>query len=73
MKEQQEKLVGEGHTVTTQDLRISTLKSRSADKRERDGHTVTSQDLRISTLKSRSADKRERDIQSPVRTSGYPH
>ncbi len=61
----------EGHTVTSQDLRISTLKSKSADKRE--GHTVTSQDLRISTLKSRSADKRERDIQSPVRASGYPH
>ncbi len=36
MKEQQEKLVGEGHTVTSQDLRISTLKSRSADKRGRD-------------------------------------
>jgi hypothetical protein len=36
MKEQQEKLVGEGHTVTSQDLRISTLKSRSADKGERD-------------------------------------
>jgi hypothetical protein len=36
MKEQQEKLVGEGHTVTSQDLRISTLKSRSVEKRERD-------------------------------------
>jgi hypothetical protein len=28
LKEQQDKMVEEGHTVTSQDLRISTLKSR---------------------------------------------
>ena len=48
MKEQQDKLVEEGHTITSQELRISTLKSRS------EGRTITSQELRISTLKSRS-------------------